>query len=73
MLRVKDEYGNIVQGLYKDQRGAIVVEKNSDYDRYLREKKHQETINNLQNEVSELRNAIQDLMSIINKTESKGQ
>ena len=73
MLRVKDENGNIVHGLYKDQRGAIVVEKSSDYERYMLEKKRQETINNLSQEVSELKEIVHNLISVINKNSNEGK
>lgn len=73
MLRVKDENGNIIQGLYKDPMGSIVVEKNSDYERYLREKQQQEAINNLKQEFSELKAIIQNLIGAINKDSTEGQ
>lgn len=73
MLRVKDENGNIIQGLYKDPMGSIVVEKNSDYERYLREKQQQEAINNLKQEFSEIKAIIQNLIGAINKDSTEGQ
>lgn len=74
MIKVKDENGNTIQGLYKDQRGCIIVEKNNEYDRYVLEKKQQETINNLTNEISELKDLINKIISSneINKNSTKG-
>lgn len=71
MFRVKDQNGNIIQGLLKDRRGAIIVENNAEYEKYLIEKQHQETINNLKQEVSELKDMIHALIANVSNTESK--
>ena len=71
MLRVKDENGNIVSGLFKDERGTIVVNDKVGYQRYLLERQHQETINNLKQEVSELKDMIHALIANASNTESK--
>ena len=71
MLRVKDENGNVVPGLFKDDRGAIVVNDKPGYQKYLLEKQHQETINNLKQEVSELKDMIHALIANASNTESK--
>jgi hypothetical protein len=38
MKRVKDEFGNIVPGLLKDERGALVVSDVGEYHKYKRQK-----------------------------------
>lgn len=75
MIKVRDENGNVIPGLLKNDLGAIVVEQTSDYQRYLTEKKQQETINNLSKELSELKDLISSLLSTatINKNSTKGQ
>jgi hypothetical protein len=64
MYKVKDESGNIVSGLLKDDRGSIVVEKNLEYSRHLKTKQQAETINKLTKEVDELKYIVQDLINI---------
>lgn len=72
MIKLKDEIGNVVPGLYKDNLGAIIVENDFEYNRYMIEKKQQETINNLTQEVSELKMLMNNLISTINKNSNKG-
>lgn len=67
MLNLKDENGNVVPGLLKDNRGAIVVKNDAEYQRYMIEKKRQETINNLTQEVSELKDIVNQLITSLNK------
>lgn len=68
MLRVKDESGNIVAGLFKDNLGNLVVNDNKAYNTYLKSKQQQETINNLSKELTELKELINNLLanSVIN-------
>lgn len=68
MLRVKDENGNIVAGLFKDNLGNLVVNDNKAYNTYLKSKQQQETINNLSKELTELKELINNLLanSVIN-------
>ena len=69
MLRVKDEFGNIVPGLFKDGLGNIIVKNDSEYNKYIHAKQQHEIINNLTKEVEELKNIIS---SFIDKNSSKG-
>lgn len=74
MLRVKDENGNIVPGLFKDSLGAIVVKNDSEYNRYLNEKKQQQTISNLTDQIAELKELVNNLLltANINKDSIEG-
>lgn len=69
MLRVKDQSGNIIPGLFKDSLGNIIVNNNSEYDKYIQAKQQHEIINNLTKEVEELK---QIIFSFIDKNSSKG-
>lgn len=69
MLRVKDQSGNIVPGLFKDSLGNIIVKNDSEYDKYIQMKQQHEIINNLTKEVEELK---QIIFSFIDKNSSKG-
>lgn len=62
MIKVKDEQGNEIPGLYKDSRGVIVVKDDAQHRRYVKEKRQAEIINNLVKEVSELRQLVNDLI-----------
>lgn len=62
MIKVKDEQGNEVPGLFKDSRGVIVVKDDAQHRRYMKEKNQAEIINNLVKEISELRQLVDELI-----------
>lgn len=63
MLRVKDENGNLIPGLLKDGLGNIIVKNDAEYNRFKLERQQQEAINNLTQEISELKLIINKLLS----------
>lgn len=63
MIRVKDESGNIVPGLYKNELGAIVVKNNPEYQKYIQRKQEIKIINDLQKEVSEQKEIIESVVA----------
>lgn len=63
IYRLKDENGNVVHGMHKNNHGSIVVERTNEYDRYLLEKQQAETINKLTNEVEELKSLVRSLLT----------
>jgi len=65
MIKVTDERGNEIPGMYKNINGALIVNNNDDYRRYAREKKQAETINSLVKEVSELKTTIEVLSKTV--------
>lgn len=72
MIKVKDEFGNVVPGLFKDSLGNIVVNDQSDYNRYIQERQQTETINNIIKEMRTLKQAVNELISIVKKNSTKG-
>ena len=68
MIKIKDETGNVVPGLYRDSVGTIVVKDQDAYDRYMASKsiklRDQAKISSLEAELRELKALI---TSIINK------
>lgn len=73
MIRVKDQSGNIIPGLFKNGIGALVVKNDSEYDKYIQTKQQQEVINNLTQEVSELKTMVQNLISMTTRNEIEGK
>lgn len=65
MLRVKDENGNVINGLVKDNLGNIIVNNDKEYNRYIQEKNMQQSVNQLEHEVKELKSMITDLISAL--------
>lgn len=63
MLRVKDESGQIVRGVYKNSLGAILVDNQTEYEKY---KRQQETINTLNKKVDELTSLVHQLLEKVN-------
>lgn len=63
MMKIKDDSGHIMSGIYKDDRGYIVVKNDAEYNKHLRSIQQQETINKLSQEVSELKEMMSELIS----------
>ena len=70
MIRVKDENNNIINGLVKNEIGALIVSDVSEYNRYVQSKQQLETINKLKqdNDIisSEMAELKQDMGEIKN-------
>ena len=75
MLRIKDESGNILSGLYRNDVGAIIADESEEYHRYLFEKQRLEQINNLSDDVNSLKSEMKDiknmLLAILDKANTK--
>jgi len=63
---VADQDGQPISGLYKSTRtGAMVVKKNEEYERYLREKENHRKMHSLSDEVSELKSEMQEIKDLL--------
>jgi len=75
MLRVKDEDGSILNGLYRDDVGAIVADETEEYKRYILEKQRLEQINTLSGDITNLKSEMSDiktmLLAILDKANTK--
>lgn len=65
MIKVKDDSGHVMSGIYKDERGYIVVKNDVEYNKHVRSVQQQETINKLSQEVSQLKEMMSELISTI--------
>lgn len=83
MIRVKDQAGNIVPGVFKDALGTIVINNNHEYKQYLKDRQSTESINSLNNEIQKQKDLINNittdlsemkqlLLSLIEKNSTKG-
>lgn len=66
MLRVKDENGMVIDGIFKDQNGSIVVSNNKEYHKYIQEKNIKESVESLSNEVKDLKDMVTKLIEVMN-------
>lgn len=62
MIRVKDENGKIVEGVYKDSLGNIIVKKETEYKKY---KQQQEVINRLTDKIENLSDTVDQLAKLV--------
>ena len=73
MMRVKNRDGTIIEGLFRNDDGSLVVKNDSELDKYNKQKKivseQQETITNMTKELDELKNLVNSLILRIDKTE----
>lgn len=72
MIRVKDENNNIINGLMKNEMGALIVSNVNEYNRYVQSKQQSETINilkqdmlNISNELETIKEDINDIKSLL--------
>lgn len=55
MIRVKDDSDNIVTGLFKTEVGSIIVDKQSEYSKYLEEKQRVIRLNTLELDINSIK------------------
>jgi len=72
MIRVKDENNNIINGLMKNEMGALIVSDVSEYNKYIQSKQQLETINilkqdtlNISNELETIKEDINDIKNLL--------
>lgn len=71
MIKIKDDSGHVMSGIYKDERGYIIVKNDVEYNKHLRSVQQQETINKLSQEVSQLKEMISELISTMKDTKNE--
>jgi hypothetical protein len=72
MIRVKDENNNIINGLMKNEIGALIVSNVNEYNRYVQSKQQLETINKLKqdndiisSEIAELKQDMGEIKNLL--------
>jgi 2-polyprenyl-3-methyl-5-hydroxy-6-metoxy-1,4-benzoquinol methylase len=61
-MKLKDQNGNTITGMTKNILGDIVVTDTNKYYKYIREKESIQKMNNLENEVQQLKALIETLL-----------
>ena len=70
MIRVKDENNNIINGLVKNEMGALIVSDVSEYNRYVQSKQQLETINKLKQDNDIISSEMAELKQDMGKIKS---
>ena len=70
MIRVKDENNNIINGLMKNEIGALIVSDVSEYNRYVQSKQQLETINKLKQDNDIISSEMAELKQDMGKIKS---
>lgn len=70
MIKVKDESGAVINGVYKDNLGNLIVGDVKEYNKYMYEKQQQEIINNLKEDVNSLKSMLTTIINKLEKTDS---
>lgn len=65
MLRIKDENGVIIDGLYRTECGSIINDDLTAYNKYMQEKQNLEQINNLSADMDNLKSEMTDIKSLL--------
>lgn len=72
-MKIKDNSGQVMSGIFKDERGNLIVKNDLEYRKYLQSKQQQETINNLSKEVSDLKSMMQEILSTLKNSSNDGK
>lgn len=70
MRKVQDQSGREISGLLKNNLGALVVENNSEYNKYIIAKQQAETIHMLKKDVDDQKQAVSDLLKEMHEMKS---
>lgn len=62
LIKTKDAQGNEVHGVYRSPTGGLVVKNDAAYQKYLREKEQAEKINRLEEDITEIKNLLKQLV-----------
>lgn len=74
LIPVADTNGRPISGLYKSGKtGAIVAEKNTEYQRYLRERENLKKVHSLTDEVDTLKAEMDELKAMIRENLQSGK
>lgn len=65
MYKVKDENGNTVHGMLKDNKGNIVVTDTDAYNKYMNEKERAMKLKHLEKEVSEIKSTMTEILTLL--------
>lgn len=65
MLRIKDENGSIVNGLYRTDCGSIINDDIDAYNKYMQKKQNLEQINNLSTDLDNLKTEMLDIKTLL--------
>jgi hypothetical protein len=68
-MKVKDNSGAVIVGLHRTQNGGLLVDKKTEYQRYLKERESLNQIKTLQEEVDELKKLVHGLLALNNPKE----
>lgn len=67
MIRIKDETGQIISGIYREESGAILVDDSDSYGKYLKEKERTMEVVQLTSKVDALEKMVRQLLDEIKK------
>lgn len=62
-MKVKDQNGNIVYGIYRTDQGGLVVNDQSAYDKYIRTSEQAKKVLNMEKQIQELKSLVAQLLN----------
>lgn len=65
MTKVADQAGVVIEGLTRSSTHGLVVNNPAAYNKYLAEKQRIERLHNLENEVSEMKSTLSQILEIL--------
>jgi carbonic anhydrase/acetyltransferase-like protein (isoleucine patch superfamily) len=71
-MKVADSTGAVIEGLYRTPNNGLVVKNPAAYQKYLTEKQRIEKLHSLEEEVSEMKTSIAEILRLLQEKQHTG-
>lgn len=68
-MKVKDQNGNIVSGVFRTAQGGLIVNDQSAYDKYIKESEQAKRVLNMETQIADLQCLVAELLTKLNREE----
>ena len=62
-MKVKDQNGNIISGVFRTKHGGLIVSDQSAYDKYIKESEQAKRVLNMEKQIEELKSLVAQLLN----------
>lgn len=69
-MKVKDQNGNIVSGVFRTAQGGLVVDDQSSYSKYIKESEQAKKMSNMETQIADLQCLVAELLTKLNREEN---
>lgn len=62
-MKVKDQNGNIISGVFRTKQGGLIVSDQTAYDKYIRTSEQAKKVLNMEKQIQELKSLVAQLLN----------